>query len=171
MRRRGGHDSVASASSSVPQTRTHVQCQQTAACTEFLALPHTHRSTNNFLRKLMLPRTKINGNSSLKFTGTSQNKTSQTMYIQRKSEARSRNHWCRTKGKGITHSESVSVALVIQHEERMRRTCCFLWPVCLSVPLSLKGQDFRGGGGGGLLNLKCVFRISVELLSVGEILS
>ena len=42
------------------------------------------------------------------------------MYVGRKNEGRSRNHWCRWKAVSITYSECVSVALVIQHATRMR---------------------------------------------------
>ena len=35
-------------------------------------------------------------------------------------EARFRNHFCREKGRVVTYSECVSVALVIQHTKRMR---------------------------------------------------
>jgi hypothetical protein len=41
--------------------------------------------------------------------------TRQTMYVQRKIEARLRNHCCSGKAIIITYSECVSVALVIQH--------------------------------------------------------
>ena len=30
-------------------------------------------------------------------------------------------HYCRTKARNVTYSECVSVALIIQHEKRMRR--------------------------------------------------
>jgi hypothetical protein len=64
--------------------------------------------------------------------------------------ARSRNHCCCGKAKIITHSESMFVALGIQHAMRM---CRFILPsaACLAVPhsstLSHKRHDFRGGGG------------------------
>ena len=63
-------------------------------------------------------------------------------------QARSRNHCCRRKAISITHSQRMSVALVIQHAERMRRI--ILSSVdCPAV--SHTRQDFRGGG--GLLNI------------------
>ena len=43
------------------------------------------------------------------------------MYIHRHIETLSRNHCCLAKARSITHSECVSVALVIQHAKRMRR--------------------------------------------------
>ena len=42
------------------------------------------------------------------------------MDIERNNEGRSRNHCCSGKAITITYSECVSVALVIQHEMRMR---------------------------------------------------
>ena len=43
------------------------------------------------------------------------------MYVYSDIEKRSRNHSCRRKAIGITYSESVPVALDIQHAKRMRR--------------------------------------------------
>jgi len=69
-------------------------------------------------------------------------------------EARSRNHFCCGKAASITYSECVSVALVFQHAERMRRIIlsCVASPAqphfsTLSHKLGL--PDFRGRGGGG----------------------
>ena len=77
-------------------------------------------------------------------------------------EARSRNHYCR--GKAITHSECVSVALVIQHAKRMRRFVSSV--ACLAIPyfstLFHKRNDFRGKK---LLNIKCVLGFHLQLLS------
>ena len=47
--------------------------------------------------------------------------TRQAMYVQRNTEARSRNYRCRGKAISITYSAYVSVALGIQHAKRMRR--------------------------------------------------
>ena len=43
------------------------------------------------------------------------------MYVQRNTEARSFNHCCSGKAVSITYSESVFVALDIQHAMRIRR--------------------------------------------------
>jgi hypothetical protein len=43
------------------------------------------------------------------------------MYVQRKIEARSGNHFYHEKAVSITYSECVSVAVVIQHSKHMRR--------------------------------------------------
>jgi hypothetical protein len=71
-------------------------------------------------------------------------------------EARSCNYRCRGEAKIITYSECVSVALVIQHAKRMRRSMLSS-VACQALscfpPLSHKRQDFRKK----LLKLKCVF--------------
>jgi hypothetical protein len=61
-------------------------------------------------------------------------------------EVLSRNHFCRVKAISITYSESVSVALVIQHAKHMN---CIISSslACLVLQyfstLSHKGCDFR----------------------------
>jgi hypothetical protein len=72
-------------------------------------------------------------------------------------EVRSRNHSCRGYSLSVTHSESVSVALVIQRAMRVR--CTILLSVaCLAIPYSSalihKQYDF---GGEKKLNVKVVF--------------
>ena len=42
------------------------------------------------------------------------------MYVERQTEARSRNHFCSGKAISITYSEYVFVALDVQHAMRMR---------------------------------------------------
>jgi len=58
------------------------------------------------------------------------------------------NRFCRAKARGITDSEFVSIALVIQHAKRMDRIMLSYVPY-LALPyfftLSHKRYDFRGG--------------------------
>jgi hypothetical protein len=79
-------------------------------------------------------------------------------------DARSYNHFCRTKTICITYSECVSAALVIWHAKRMRRIIVSS-VACLTLPYfsesSHKRHDFRKK----LLNIKCVFRFSLQFLS------
>ena len=73
-------------------------------------------------------------------------KTRQAMYVSRNTEARWHNHCCRGKTINISYSECFSVALIIQHEIRMRRII-LLSMACLALPyfytLSHKQHDFR----------------------------
>ena len=72
------------------------------------------------------------------------------MYVQRNTEARSRNHCYRGEEIIITYSEYVSRALVMQLAKRMRRIISSS-VAGLTLPyfstLSHKRHDFRGGGG------------------------
>ena len=77
----------------------------------------------------------------------SQGITGQASYVQRNSEARSHNHYCRGKVISITYSECVFVGLVTQHDKRMR----FIMSSsvgCLAPPYFStyfhKGHDFLG---------------------------
>jgi hypothetical protein len=76
--------------------------------------------------------------------------------------SRSRNQCCRGKAVRITYSKCVFVALIIQHEIRMRRIV--LSVACLAVPyfptLSHKRHDFLKD----FTNTKCVL-FSLQLLS------
>jgi hypothetical protein len=75
-------------------------------------------------------------------------------------KARSRNHSCRGKAISITYSECVFVALDIQHAKRMRH----LLPVRLYHIFPhylINGTIFVKN----LLNTKCVFWFSLQLLS------
>ena len=78
-------------------------------------------------------------------------------------ETRSRYHYCLGKAIIVTYSECVFVALVIQHVKRMRRIK-FSYMPCPVLPnfskLSHKWHDF----GKVLLNTKCVFLFSLQLL-------
>ena len=84
------------------------------------------------------------------------------MYIYAKNEARSHNHCCR--GEAITYPAWVCVALVI-----LRAKC--MLPIKLSSVVCLglryfstlwhKRHDFRKN----LLNIKCVFWLSLQILS------
>ena len=51
---------------------------------------------------------------------TTRNKTSNILYVQRNTESRSRHHCRNRKAINITYCECVFVALVMQHEMRMR---------------------------------------------------
>jgi len=77
--------------------------------------------------------------------------------------ARSCNHWCSGKAIIITYSECVFVTLGIQHATRVRHIFIY----CLSASkifLHVFSQTVRFSGK-KLLNLKCVFRFSLLLLS------
>ena len=80
-------------------------------------------------------------------------------------EARSRNHFCHGKSLSNSCSYCVSVALVIQHAMRVRRV--ILSSVASPATqyfstLSHRRHDFRKKK---LLNIKCVFWFSLQLLS------
>ena len=78
-------------------------------------------------------------------TECKQDLTRQAVYVQLNIRARSRKHSCRRKAICIKYSECVSVASVIQHAQRMRRTTSFV--ACLVVPyfstLTHKRHAFR----------------------------
>ena len=72
-------------------------------------------------------------------------------------DTRSLEHCCLAKARSVIYFECVSVALDLQHAERMRRIILSS-VVCLAVPyfytLSPKRHDFRQKK---ILNKKCVF--------------
>jgi hypothetical protein len=72
--------------------------------------------------------------------------TTEAMYVQRNVEARSPNNCCREKAIGITYSECVFVALLVQHAMRMRRII-LSYVACLAPPyvstLSHKCHEFQ----------------------------
>jgi hypothetical protein len=90
----------------------------------------------------------------------------QALCEKRNIELRSRNHCCCGKAIRTTYSEYVTVALVIQHANRVRRIMSSS-VACLNLKyfstLSHKRYDFRGGG--KVLNTKRVFWFSVQILS------
>ena len=65
------------------------------------------------------------------------------MYYKRNIQVRSRNHCCRGKAIGITHSECVSVTLVRTHIIALFVACPAL---TYFSTLSHKRHDFRGWG-------------------------
>jgi hypothetical protein len=88
----------------------------------------------------------------------------QAMNYNVKNETRSRNHCCRGKAISITSSERVFVASVTQHQSTCAHLYCHLWPVWLHHILShyLKHVKISAKQ---LLNTKCVFLFSPQLLS------
>ena len=83
------------------------------------------------------------------------------MSAERDSEARSCNRCCSEKAVSITFSECMFVALGMQHAMRMRHI------VICGLPRSIKFFHFvsQFSGGGGLFNIKCGFRFSLQFLS------
>jgi hypothetical protein len=70
--------------------------------------------------------------------------TTCNVYVQRNVETRSRNHFCHRNAKCFIYYERVSVALVIQHAMRMRRTMLYvLSGSTIFSTLSHKRHDFR----------------------------
>jgi hypothetical protein len=90
----------------------------------------------------------------------------QALCVWRNIKALSHNHCCRGKAISIKYSESVCVALVIQHANRICRimltSVVCLAPLHFST-LSHKRHDFRGKK--GWLNIKYAFWFSLQLLS------
>jgi len=69
------------------------------------------------------------------------------MYYKCNIETRSRNHCCREKEVGITYSECVSVALSIQHAQRMRRiTLLYIARLALSLFFHIIPQTTKFSG-------------------------
>ena len=79
-------------------------------------------------------------------------------------EARSRNHCCRAKTRSVTNSEQAFVNYDIQHEKLMR---LIILPsvACPAAPCFAHYLTRDTIFGRKLLNTKCVFRFSVQILS------
>ena len=89
--------------------------------------------------------------------------TRRAIYIYRNTEARLYNHCCSGRAISITYSECVSVVSGIQRAMRMRPiVICGLPGYTNAFPLHLiKGMILKKK----LLNIKCVFWFSLQLLS------
>ena len=87
--------------------------------------------------------------------------TRQAVYVQ----TRWRNHCCRENAISSTYSECVPVALVIRHAKRMRRIHFYPWPLCLYLFFHIISLTTRFSGKKKLLNIKCVFCFSAQILS------
>ena len=85
--------------------------------------------------------------------------TRKAMYIYCNTEVCSHNHCCSGKAISITHSGYVRVALVIQNTNRMHHTILSSVP-CLALPHLWHNFPEKS-----LLNIKCVFWFSLQLLS------
>jgi hypothetical protein len=90
-------------------------------------------------------------------------RTKCTMHVWRNIKAHSRNHCCPTKAVSITYSKCVCIAVGIQHAMRMRLILSSVACPALQYfsTLSHKFYDFRKK----LLNIKCVFWVSLQLVS------
>jgi hypothetical protein len=78
-------------------------------------------------------------------------------------EARTCNHCCCGKAISITYSECVSVTLVIQHAVRMRHIILSS-VACLALPYFSHYPINDTIFGKTLLNIKCAFRFSLQVL-------
>jgi len=83
-------------------------------------------------------------------------------------KARSLMHLCCGKAVNIAYSECVSAALVILHAMRVRHIVFHVWVVWLyhiCPHYLIKRCDFRGPGGGGVIQHKIVFWVTLQRLS------
>jgi hypothetical protein len=85
------------------------------------------------------------------------------MYVQHNIEACLGDHCCSGKAVSITQPVCASVALRIQHAMPMCHIIMWPAPLCNTFPtLFHKQHNFQKKK---LLNMKCVFRVSLQLLS------
>jgi len=89
--------------------------------------------------------------------------TTQAMYVQCNTEARSCTHCCSGKAISITYYETVLINLHIQHAMRMRHSVfCGLSGFAVFFHIISQAARFSGKM---LLNIKCVFRICLQISS------
>ena len=91
-------------------------------------------------------------------------KTRQAMYVLRSIEMRSFKHSCSGKAISITHADCMFVALGIHNAMRMSHTViCGLSRSKIFFLIISQRHDFLGGK--KCLTIKCMFRVSLKLMS------
>jgi hypothetical protein len=106
----------------------------------------------------------VNNTRRFQLVSSSIDLTRGAMHVHPDIGARSFKVCCAGKALSTTYSERVSVALVIQHAKRVRRITfsAVVCPVLSCFPtLPHKRHSFRGKG---VMNIKCVFRSSLQYL-------